>query len=1500
MMVAAWETSFEEAPVRKRASVSNEDVSTVKGLSQEEFKRIYDEVGPELEFETVYVVRPLRTRTATEVTAAAQELVLKLRMEGLHVSRVHSDRARELRVEPLRRWLLERGVLSTYTEGQAPQANGRAEAAVKWIKTSVKKLLEASGLGKENWAMAANYAVQERLESVLRNSKAMLPFGTKVHVRSKVYGTGGRYDLDSRWKAGSYVGPSLDVRGGHVIRFENGAYMTSCHLRPHLTEPDQIVDLEEYEVLLPVPTRRLRAKAGARDLMPTAEGDEPPMRYDPDHPAEQFALRLLEEKTLTPDQCEILAMMLPATAETPKRFGPQSGPPKIWSSGAFVHGGIAGVKVATAAFPASTRVFVKYVKQLQPDHKFNALALLVNIGAQPHVDSHNVGKNLIAGLSFFKGGGIEIEDPKGKMLLPLDDDHTHQLFDPKLKLSTKPWFGGSRVVLVAYFVRDSGKLTQDKVDYLENFGFDWIPHLSKPVEEEGVVKLDALRVQLMDTLEKDVPEQHRDSPEQEGTGGGDLEDGVPEQPRDSPEQEGTGGGDLEDDVPEQPRDSPEQEGTGGRSRFCDVFESMSFLTEDIEIAIGDLEDRAARLRDLLEEEEILCEEYRRLGKETREGLVDVRDQVSGFLDEVHDNLLGLERLKTMTCLKVAQVTGTSSSTQDVDYEEMLDALEEDLKIVHTVPTEQVKRYLTKWIDAIRKEVESLFKSGTLRRVSLEEARALEKESKVIFAPAKCVFTLKPPQIAGQKARRKCRLVICGNFVKDNLEFGDLYASGTSTDALRLSLVIAALKCWLGAVSDITGAFLLASWPPDLPKYGIYPPRVVRDSGVADTEAWIVERPLYGLRESPKIWSQYRNARLRCARIRVGSMVLVLRPTIAEPELWMILDEITGAMYGLMVLYVDDIAYFSTEEIIKATHDFIIEEWPASPLEWISEDSPVRYLGVEIRREPRPSDDGKIFWVYTIDQGAYVRELLREHNMVDVHFANLPAPREWIEQAEASDEVETDYDESTLKLAQRYVGECLWLATKTRPDIMFVTTHAASLVSKRPSYVIRVGERILAYLAGTADLRMTMGPTAEASPLELVAFTDASYAPYGRRSFGAAVITFAGTPVAWKSGRQSFITLSVMEAELYAATQGCTLLNSVEALVSEIFPAGVLRVLAVDNTSAAAMLAGGPGSQRTRHLKIRANYVREAVEQGRLVVRHTPGTLQLADLSTKMQSKVRLHQLLQLWGFVGFAVEAIKEFKMKVLSFLLVLAQCVCPSRAHGDHEEVVKEPLPGTGWEELLLACMITSVFAVVMWECMRWMFRAARRCWKRSKKARKLAQVARMTTEAVHEELKTAKEADALLRKRRPATVKDRREAVTTSPRTPPTTRTTSSWQAAGFSSPLTPLLPTTPLQGVQEARTTFEENERARVCHDVLMLMTVEELKNALRLHGQPVSGLKEDQVTRMQGYLMRADTTVKQLKYVLYLWRLKSLSYHCKLCWQDIDSKSHVSAWISTWKN
>ena len=385
-------------------------------------------------------------------------------------------------------------------------------------------------------------------------------------------------------------------------------------------------------------------------------------------------------------------------------------------------------------------------------------------------------------------------------------------------------------------------------------------------------------------------------------------------------------------------------------------------------------------------------------------------------------------------------------------------------------------------------------------------------------------------------------------------------------------------------------------------------------------------------------------------------------------------------------------------------------------------------------------------------------------MMEVQPTSLPAPKEWIDEAESCDDVEGEYEEATLKLAQKHVGECLWLATKTCPDIMFVTTHAASLVSKRPSYVIRLSKRVLAYLAGTVDLRMTMGPGNEEDALELVAFTDASYAPYGRRSFGAAVITLAGAPVAWKSGRQSFIT--VMEAELYAATQGCTLLKSVQALVAELFPTALTCVLAVDNTSAAAMLAGGPGSQRTRHLKIRANYVREEVEQGRLIVCHTPGSMQLADLSTKMQSKLRLHQLLQLWGFVGFATNVLQEMKLKILAALMVLAQCICPARAQANES---KEPLPTTTWDEAVVMMVVVAIVAVLVWEALRFGYRRILRCRRRWLKAKRLEQVSQFASAAARREIATTTTGrEAMSSVRRRSTRTRSRSSTPIAPMTP------------------------------------------------------------------------------------------------------------------------------------
>ena len=463
---------FEEEPEEETAEGDEPDL---KGLSQEEFEKIFHEVGNGFEFDTFYVSRPLRSRTSSEVYAAVQEMFLTLRAEGLHISRVHADRARELRTVLLRKWLLERGALCTYTEGQAPQANGRAENAVKWVKTQARKLLTASALPRSCWAMAAVYATWVRREAQLGRGQEVLPFGTPVHVRSKVYGTGGRYDLNLRWRSGCYVGPSLDVRGGHVVMFEDGSFLTSAHLRPHLIDSDKLVDLGKYEALVMTPARRLRSKASLEERIDLDALDVDVGEHDPQHPAEQYALSLLREHHLEPEQLEVLAYMLHGTALIPKRFGVVEEAQKIWSSGAFVHGGVVGLKKSMTTFPMATRVFAKYVKQVAPEHEFNSVAVNVNVQARGRKDIHNVGTTMVASLSTFKEGGLDVDTPDGTVTLDVKD--APAFFSPKHTHTTRPWSCGNRVVLLAYSVRDSGKLKAEDVNLLKDMGFRWTPHL---------------------------------------------------------------------------------------------------------------------------------------------------------------------------------------------------------------------------------------------------------------------------------------------------------------------------------------------------------------------------------------------------------------------------------------------------------------------------------------------------------------------------------------------------------------------------------------------------------------------------------------------------------------------------------------------------------------------------------------------------------------------------------------------------------------------------------------------------------------------------------------------------------------------------------------------------------------------------------------------------------------------------------------------------------------
>ena len=106
----------------------------------------------------------------------------------------------------------------------------------------------------------------------------------------------------------------------------------------------------------------------------------------------------------------------------------------------------------------------------------------------------------------------------------------------------------------------------------------------------------------------------------------------------------------------------------------------------------------------------------------------------------------------------------------------------------------------------------------------------------------------------------------------------------------------------------------------------------------------------------------------------------------------------------------------------------------------------------------------------------------------------------------------------------------------------------------------------------------------------------------------------------------------------------------------------------------------------------------------------------------------------------------------------------------------------------------------------------------------------------------------------------------------------------------------------GSQSSGTEFVDSEQEiiRVCTDTCALMTCEHLKEGLRSEGLAVSGLKGDQAHRLglrlaQLVALPTGPTVKQLRYVLWLWRAKDLAYKHVLRYHDIVDRTRISSLI-----
>ena len=252
-------------------------------------------------------------------------------------------------------------------------------------------------------------------------------------------------------------------------------------------------------------------------------------------------------------------------------------------------------------------------------------------------------------------------------------------------------------------------------------------------------------------------------------------------------------------------------------------------------------------------------------------------------------------------------------------------------------------------------------------------------------------------------------------------------------------------------------------------------------------------------------------------------------------------------------------------------------------------------------------EGKI----CINQKPYIDNLVRRFGLSDACGVSTPADA--CVKLVADDGVSRPADP---KLYQQIVGSLQYAAGGTRPDIAYAVSTIAKFCHQPTELHMTAAKRVLRYLKQTRDLNLTY---VKDLPEAIIGYSDADWAGdvQDRRSTSGNVFLLGGDAIKWSSRKQSSVALSMVEAEYMAlsvASQDAVWLRHLQEELGVTETGATL--IYEDNQGAISMAKNPVFHKRTKHVQICYHFVREAVEQGTIILEYCRTDDMLADSFTK--------------------------------------------------------------------------------------------------------------------------------------------------------------------------------------------------------------------------------------------------------------------------------------------
>ena len=465
----------------------------------------------------------------------------------------------------------------------------------------------------------------------------------------------------------------------------------------------------------------------------------------------------------------------------------------------------------------------------------------------------------------------------------------------------------------------------------------------------------------------------------------------------------------------------------------------------------------------------------------------------------------------------------------------------------------------------------------------------------------------------RNGKLKARLCVQGCTQQPGVDYDQTHCATMRGTSLRMLSALASkygldMRRW-----DFVSAFLQGELEHGEVVYCQPPPGPYSVTGQdGRPRVWKVVKPVYGMAQAGRRWQRTLFPWLQSWGLKTcasDSCVFHLQKTTETPN---------GPRKEILIVgcYVDDLfILYSHDDEHSLYHRFtsdLQKRWE------VDDEGPVSdLLNIEIKREQDR---------VTLRQTSYIERMVKHWlpngvpNNVQAnstpHVNDLPALV--LDAVSCNDPV----DPLLLKRYQSLLGGLLYAATNTRPDIAYSVGLLCRAMSKPTNELFDAAIRVLCYL----NRHKHLGLCYEASNAPITGMTDSDWAV--KHSTSGYVFTLAQAAISWSSKRQPTIALSSCEAEIMAASEAAKEAVFLDRLCSELELKGNHEPIHLfcDNKAAIDSSYNPENHSRTKHIDRRHYFIRELVEDGKIVVPYVSSTDNLADFFTKPLSSARFFAL----------------------------------------------------------------------------------------------------------------------------------------------------------------------------------------------------------------------------------------------------------------------------------